>query len=208
VVVGVAVYVGLEAVAQSLPPHYSPIRDAESNLAVGPYGYIMTANFVLRGALSLLFLHALAKTFRASSGLGEGDSARKYPKGTCLFGIWSVGAIVLAAFPTDGPAAPVSWHGAIHVLVAALAFIGGALGALMLSMQFGENRELSAVRTAAVSIAVIAVSLMMVVFGLPFVAPHLASRIGGMTERLFLGSVLLWMAVVSGHLATRRPAAP
>ena len=41
----IILYVVLDVVAQVLPPHYSPISQAESLLAVGPYGYIMTVNF-------------------------------------------------------------------------------------------------------------------------------------------------------------------
>jgi hypothetical protein len=32
--------------------------------------------------------------------------------------------------------------------------------------------------------------------------PHLNSRVGGFTERLFLGSVLLWLGAVSAYLST------
>ena len=47
-IAGIALYLVLDVVAQMLPPHYSPVRQAESDLAVGPYGYVMTINFVVR----------------------------------------------------------------------------------------------------------------------------------------------------------------
>ncbi len=53
-------YLVIDTVAQILPPHYSPIRDAESDLAVGPYGFLMTVNFVNRGVLSILFLTGIS----------------------------------------------------------------------------------------------------------------------------------------------------
>ncbi|HEY7356765.1 MAG TPA: DUF998 domain-containing protein, partial [Ktedonobacterales bacterium] len=46
-IVGIALYVVLDVIAQLLPPHYNPISQAESDLAVGPYGWIMAINFVL-----------------------------------------------------------------------------------------------------------------------------------------------------------------
>ena len=49
-------------VAQLLPPHYSPISQAESDLAVGKFGFIMTINFLNRGVLSLLFIYAFLRT--------------------------------------------------------------------------------------------------------------------------------------------------
>jgi hypothetical membrane protein len=39
-IVGIAVYVVLNVIAQLLPPHYSPLRQAMSDLAVGPYGWL------------------------------------------------------------------------------------------------------------------------------------------------------------------------
>ena len=57
----IILYVILDVIAQVLPPHYSPISQAESLLAVGPYGYIMTVNFLIRGVFSLLFVYALVQ---------------------------------------------------------------------------------------------------------------------------------------------------
>jgi hypothetical membrane protein len=54
-----ALYVALDIIAQALPPHYSPISQAESDLAVRPYGYVMSINFIVRGLLSLTAVLAL-----------------------------------------------------------------------------------------------------------------------------------------------------
>src|SRR5580700_2823427 len=93
----IVLYVVLDAVAQSLPPHYSPISQAESDLAVGPYGYVMAVNFVNRGLFSLLFLYGLMKGLPSRPGFRTGFG---------LFGMWAVGALILAVSPTDvsGPA--------------------------------------------------------------------------------------------------------
>lgn len=197
-IVAVFLYLILDAVAQSLPPHYDPISQAESDLAVGPYGYIMTINFLNRGVLSLLFLSALNATAQVSGKRGR-------LRGTLVFAVWGVGAILLAIFPTDVPATPVSWHGAIHIVVAIFAFFGGAFGALMLSLDFGELPSFGAAKTPALVLSALSVILVLVDLGLPFVAHHLSERIGGLTERMFLASVLLWILVVSVAL-WRRPA--
>jgi len=200
VVIGaIVLYVVLDAIAQSLPPHYSPVRDAESDLAVGPYGYIMAINFLNRGALSLIFLYALSKITRANGGLESMGVGRSFRIGVYVFAVWAVGAILLAFFPTDVPATPVSWHGAIHLVVAALAFFGGAFGALLLSLQFGKNRALQGAKRLARLIAILSVVLLLV--GLV----SIAGPIGGLTERMFLGSVLLWVAVVAIYLARWTP---
>ncbi len=195
--VGVVAYLILDIVAQSLPPHYNPITQAESDLAVGPYGFIMTINFLNRGALSLEFLFAFLATVRLA-----GVEASRMRVGKFLFGVWSVGAILLAFFPTDVPATPVSWHGAIHLVVAILAFLGGAFGALVLSLNLRGSPKLEAIRRFALPIAAISVILCL----LDLLAPHhLAANYGGLIERLFLGSVLVWVASISVYMLRSRP---
>lgn len=192
----VVLYAVLDVVAQLLPPHYNPISQAESDLAVGPYGVVMTLNFVNRGVLSLVFLVALARTLSAT-----GRRWSEHRLGFVLLGVWGLGALLLAAFPTDVPATPVSWHGEIHLVVALIAFLAGAFGVLTLANGFERTPVLARARGFAVPLAVLAVVTCLLELGLPFVAPHLAGRIGGLTERIFLGSVLLWILTVSLFLA-------
>jgi hypothetical membrane protein len=207
VVIGVVLYAILDVVAQALPPHYSPISDAESDLAVGRYGYIMTINFLNRGIFSLVFAYILTRTLSGTGAVpGNGSSSgSRYSRGLNLLGVWGAGAILLAILPTDVPATPVSWHGAIHLLVGTVAFLAGAFGALSLSRQFGQTQTLRGVERIAVALAVLAVLSCLVTLGLPFVVPHLASRIGGLDERVFLAMVLLWMTSVSIHLLRYKP---
>src|SRR5580704_7825043 len=101
-VVLIAVYVVLDIIAQLLPPHYSALSQAESDLAVGPYGYVMTANFVVRGLLSLAFLVGLT---------GATGIASRSRVGIGLLGAWGVGAFLLAVFPTDVGTSGTTLHG-------------------------------------------------------------------------------------------------
>lgn len=188
---GLILYLVLDAVVQSLPPHYSPMSQAESDLAVGPYGYIMAVNFINRGVLSLCFIFALALTANSFDTMGA-----QFRKGGWLFGVWSVGAFLLAVFSTDVPATPISWHGAIHLVVAILAFLGGAFGALYLSWGMAGNRPLERAKGVAVPLSYLAVALCAVEI-LAGVLPGAFSSYGGLIERLFLASVLVWEGAVS-----------
>jgi hypothetical membrane protein len=181
------VYLLLDLLAQLLPPHYSAIAQAESDLAVGPYGYVMTINFVVRGILSLGFVLGLAWT------TGLGSRARV---GLGLLAFWGLGAFLLAAFPTDVPSTPVSWHGAIHLVVAALAFLAASIGELLLALHFSREPALRRLARVATGIAVLGVVVNLVLFAIDG-RPHLAAEIGGLAERLFLGIVLAWMVLVS-----------
>jgi len=204
IVIGaIVLYVILDIIAQLLPPHYNPISQPESDLAVGEYGFIMTFNFLNRGLLSLLFIFAfLRKMDRA------GIPRAKFRTGTYLLGIWALGALLLAIFPTDVPPTPVSWHGAIHLVVAIVAFIGGAFGTLAISSNLKHFKVFKDLTQLAWPVSVIAVISWVVEFALPFVAPHLNARIGGLTERIFLGAVLLWIGLVSGYLARKKSIKP
>ena len=200
VIAGIILYVILDALAQSLPPHYSPISQAESDLAVGQYGYVMTLNFINRGVLSLSFLFGLVLTVYSM------DAANlRFRRGAYAFAVWAVGALLLAAFPTDVPATPVSWHGAVHLLVAIAAFLGGAFGPLYISLGMVGNDLLARVRSIALPLAALSVVLCLVELLGAFVAPGLSAHYGGLLERLFLGSVLLWMGIVSARMLMVAP---
>jgi Protein of unknown function (DUF998) len=194
VIICILLYVVLDAIAQILPPHYSPISQAESDLAVGHFGFIMTINFINRGLLSLLFIFGFLRTLDLF-----GISRSKYTAGTDLLGVWAVGALLLAIFPTDVPSTPVSWHGAIHLVVALVAFIGGAFGTFAISRNLVQKFQ--RLRRIALPVSALVLLCWAVEFALPFIFPNLNARVGGLTERIFLGSVLLWIGVMSAYLA-------
>jgi hypothetical membrane protein len=86
VLAGIILYLILDMVAQLLPPHYSPISQAESDLAVGQFGYIMAVNFLNRGILSLMFLFVLRGTIRLT-----GEKVTQYREGSFFlaYGRWA-----------------------------------------------------------------------------------------------------------------------
>jgi hypothetical membrane protein len=196
--IGIVLYLILDVLAQLLPPHYSPISQAESDLAVGPFGYIMAINFLNRGVLSLAFLFAFMGTIRLA-----GEEVAQYRIGFFLFGTWSIGALLLAIFPTDVPATPISWHGAIHLIVALIAFLTGAFGALVLSLKMSGNQTLRNIRRFALPIAALAVVFCLLELLTPVFAPHLATHFGGLFERIFLGTMLAWIAAISVYMLNR-----
>ena len=198
-VVLIAVYVVLDVVAQLLPPHYDAISQAESDLAVGPYGYVMTLNFVVRGVLSLSFLAGLS----AATTLGTRSRL-----GVALMAVWGVGAFVLAASPTDISATETTAHGKLHLLVAFLAFLAAAAGELLLSRHFPEEPRLRPIAGGAqllAALGAVSVVLLFVGAGVPFLLHHAF----GLLERIFLGFVLAWILVVSVYLlGSEDPASP
>lgn len=196
---GIVLYVALDAVAQSLPPHYSPVSQAESDLAVGAFGYIMALNFINRGLLSLCFIAGLTRSLDRL-GIPRSD----YRPGRVLMVIWAAGAVVLALFQTDVPPAHPTLHGTIHLVVALVAFVAGAAGTLALTTGMKKSGRVAGLVRMALPVAAASIVSVLLELLLPIAAPHLALRIGGLVERIFLGTVLLWMAVVSLWLIAAR----
>lgn len=71
----VLLYAIVDVSLQFLPPHYSVVTDAESDLAVGPYGWVMRANFLGRGVMSLCLVGAIVLTRRRGEST-RGESMR------------------------------------------------------------------------------------------------------------------------------------
>jgi Protein of unknown function (DUF998) len=181
-ILGIFLYVAIDVIAQILSP-YNPIRQAESDLAVGyPFSWLMTLNFVIRGLLS----------FALITGLIASASFTRPPRlGLVFLGIWAAGALLLALFPTDLPGKPVTAHGAIHLIVALVAFISVVVGEILISRQFAVARP-------ALSLAILTLIACALTF-LGAVTPGLR-HVPGLSERVFLGLALLWMLVVAFRL--------
>jgi hypothetical membrane protein len=71
----VLLYAIVDVSLQFLPPHYSVVADAESDLAVGPYGWVMRANFLGRGVMSLCLVGAIVLSRRGAEST-RGESKR------------------------------------------------------------------------------------------------------------------------------------
>ncbi len=185
----IILYIVLDAIAQVLPPHYSPISQAESLLAVGPYGYIMTINFLNRGVFSLLFLYAFVQILTML-----GENWRNYKFGLYAIGIWGVGALLLAGFPATGRTL------GIHTVIGFIVFIAAPLGEVSISLKLRRVKPLAGVRKIATVIAVLGILFMVFYIGLLPFLHHLKSGYGGLFERLLIGSVIAWLGIMSAYI--------
>lgn len=193
VIAGVVLYLLLDVVAQLLPPHYNPIKQAESDLGVGPNGWIMSLNFVIRGLIALALVAGL--------NLALAPAARPRLALTLIL-VWAAGDVLLAVFRTDVPPHRATIHGVIHLLVAFIAFVAVALGELILSLRMDADPRWAAIRPVLLAVACAAWVAMAAL--LLHVLPR--AQIGGLIERVFLGLVLLWMVVAGLGLVRVRAA--
>jgi hypothetical protein len=194
-IMGVVVYIILDVILQLLPPHYSPLRQAESDLAVGHYGFIMNINFLIRGILSfsvIMPIYHLAK-----------ESASTL-KGIVFFEIWCVASFLLAFFNTDvytysHTVMHHTFHGEMHLILAFTAFLGAPAGEILLSLSFSKIGQLKTIRTPVLILALLSAFFLILLVLRLFHGAYF-----GLFERLFIGSVLLWIVAVSVKLIRLR----
>jgi hypothetical membrane protein len=190
--VGVLIYVVVDLVLQFLPPHYSPISQAESDLAIGPYGWIMSLNFFGRGITCAAVIVAIEAT---------GSPARRRTVGVWLLGAAGLCSALIAFFPTDIPAdggiAPSTAHGIIHVIGASSGFVLALASFWVLTFWLPARRQAT---TAFLGVASA---------GLVFLAVAIATvpDVLGLAERVCLLGILGWVFVVARILRDVQPAA-
>jgi hypothetical membrane protein len=190
--VGVLVYAAVDVILQFLPPHYSAISQAESDLAVGPFGWIMAINFFGRGVTCAALILALA------SGTPR---ARARDAGLALFAIAGFCSALIAFFPTDidapgAGAGATTWHGTVHVVGASTGFVFALAAFWVLTLS----------RQAATTTVAVRVFLAVATAGLLFLAVTIVwlPAVFGLAERICLVGILGWVFVVARGLGDGR----
>lgn len=177
---------------------YGLIGDSIGELALGSFGFVQTAAFVVAGLGTLGLAFALRVLLRGLRG------ARL---GSLLVAIYGVGAILLAIFPTDRIDRPadvtsLSTIGTIHLVVAWISFLCIISGMFVLT---GTLSRVSAWRSFSRRSVVLPAGGMALLF-----AQTQGPRIGLM-QRLLVGAIAAWLVLVASKVhsaATRGPQAP
>jgi hypothetical protein len=198
--IGVVVYVVVVGVLQLLPPHYDPIREAESNLAVGPFGWIMNLNFLGRAGTTVFAVMAISRV---------GPATRRRRLGLVAFGIGGASSAVLAFFATDVDVvsgigtSTVAYtpSGLVHLLVAAIGFAAALLGILILTAWLRLQPQLLPTYPVALAFAAIAACGALWLALSATVDPGLV----GLAERICLTGVLGWTFFVCAGIRRASP---
>ncbi|SEN17423.1 DUF998 domain-containing protein [Cryobacterium luteum] len=194
--VGVVLYVLIDVVLQFLPPHYSPISDAESNLAVGPYGWVMNLNFLGRAVFCVAVVVALAGA-APTPAFGRKDPLLGTGLGLLLLG--GASSAVLAFFPTDVSAEHTSTlqtstlSGAIHLAVASFGFLTALAAILLLTIWLRIRRVLPRAAPWAIAFAALTLAGLLLVVAANAWLPGVV----GLAERAALAGILGWTFSVS-----------
>lgn len=171
-------YVLIDVVLQLLPPHYSVASDAESDLAVGPFGWAMNLNFLARAVMSGCVVVAVALTAPASR-------LRRF--GSVLLALAGLCSAALVLFPADVNRAgdfgmtPRTTVGLVHVLFATSGFLIVLAAMALLTGWIGRPRRVIVFFVVAIAGAILLAASLV---ALP--------QVVGLAERLCLVGILGW----------------
>lgn len=195
VIACVAYYVVAVVALHVLRPEYDPVSRVTSNYAVGPYGYLMTATFFALAAALLALSLALSRTLVQQA---------RTRVGLALLVAAALGVIVAGILPTDVTPddSPVSATGLVHILAGVSAFLCITVAALVVSRKLDRDPKWRAAKQPALLLAfAIVVGLV-----ISIVAQPLGGR--GIGQRIFLGTVLLWLLFMAARLGRAAKPAP
>jgi hypothetical membrane protein len=195
-IAGVVVYVAIDVALVFLRPHFSVLHNAESDYgSKGPYAWLMDVNFLLRGALSLAGVLALARFQRGAA----------VPRvGLALLTTWAVASGLLAFFPDDPVGTTTHGSARVHVALAGVAFVAVVLGTRLTTRALrGDARW----RPMLVPLSLLSWGAVvpLLLLGRVHLRPH---SLGGLYEKLFLGLELAWVLAASAGVARVADAVP
>lgn len=163
---------------------YHLVGDNISELAIGQYGFVQTLAFVISGlgVLALAYgIHRLTAGIRGSL------------LGSVFIGIYGVGALVVAIFPSDriNSKADVwtqSTTGWIHSITAFVAYLSVITGMLVLTWTFARDMHWRSLVVGSALLAGAALALLFVQSEGPWV---------GLMQRLMIAAISGWLILVA-----------
>lgn len=200
---GLALFLATNVVLQFMPPRYSWVTQAVSDLAVGPFGLAMGFALFISGLSVLaIVLGAIMATTRGTRPMA----------GLLLLGIWGACGVAISFFPTDivdangypgsvlAFATSTTTHGKIHLTIASVSFLSMVLGLLTASIRFDRDPRLRRIRLPGLIISCGAL------VGLFLIDPLGTHSIFGLLERGVSLLGIAWVTMLARQL--RRPLDP
>lgn len=183
-VIGPLVFVVLDLLAAALRPGYDLTFHTVSRLAVGPFGWLQSLNFILVGVLTIVLGVGLSGRSRLLAG---------------LFGLWGLGFVLLALFPTD-PSGQYPQRQRIHYMILDGVALLFPLMCLMAALSFWK--QLRAFSLFSLLIFLFAVAV--VALWLISTEDILASPMLGLYERLVIWVAVAWCLALSWKMGVLR----
>ena len=185
--------------------HYDPLRHPVSSLAIGEYGWLQQANFLITGGLLLAFAFGLRRVLQPRGGAGWGPVLI----GLVAIGLLGAGVFIsdpLNGYPPGTPARPMprSLHGALHDRFSALVFVGLPAACFVFARRFAGWGDRWWAQYSALTGAAFVVSFVLTSLGFGQIGAFVA--VAGVLQRVTLVIGWTWLAVLAVSLL--RSAAP
>ncbi|GLX00425.1 DUF998 domain-containing protein [Microtetraspora sp. NBRC 16547] len=179
---------------------YDPLRHPVSSLALGPYGWMQIANFVVVGLLMLLFAVGLRRGLHA---VGRRSTWGPLLVGTYAIALVGAGIFVtdpVGGYPRGTPAQSVhTWHGMLHNFPFSLLVFAALAGAcFVFARRFAGwgDRGWALYSAATGTLVVIGFFLS----GQAFSQAEGLVEIGGLLQRLTIAVGWAWLALLAVHV--------
>ena len=175
-------FVAVLLAAGATRPGFDPVRHPGSSLALGPSGWIQSANFVVAGLLTIAFAFSLG-------------TKKALP--IAIWGMGLIGAGVFVADPVSGyppgtPAIPVpTFSGRMHDLFSLAGFLGMAAA----FFAFARGRGRAWAIYSVLSGVVFAGSLVLATLGFAQVEPWVG--IAGLLQRVAVLTAWAWLTALA-----------
>jgi hypothetical protein len=178
--------------------NYNPFRHPVSSLALGEYGWVQSANFIVAGLLTLAFALGLRIALRPQKGSTWG------PLLVAIWGIGLLGAGVFVTDPVSGfpPGTPnlieiPTLNGALHDQISLLGFIALILACFFFSYRFAAQGERGWAIYSVLSGLVFAFGI--VLSSAAFGQNESLVAFGGLIQRLAVSVGFAWQILLAVH---------
>src|ERR687893_673696 len=179
--------------------NYDSQRHPVSSLALGDYGLLQSANFVVAGLLTLAFFVGLRRVLEQGKGSTWGP---------LLVAVWAVGLLGAGVFVTDPvsgypPGTPdrlsgYSWHGALHDLFSLTAFVALAAACFVFGRRFAAQSERGWATYSAVTGVVFVVAFVLSSAG--FGQAEGLVDLAGLSQRVAVIAGFGWLTLLAVRL--------
>lgn len=185
-IVGTVGAVGLLAALHVLDRSLDPTQRPTSEYAVGPFGYLMTAVFLLLSLATWALIAGLRRDL---------DDRARSRVGLAFLAAWAVGLLVAAAFPIDPEGAVPTTTGTVHTIAGPLTFLSLLVGIVLVSRRLQHDERWF--RTRRIVWPLAALTVVEFIVG---VATRAAGTGAGIAQRIMLLTVAIWFVVVAHRL--------
>jgi hypothetical protein len=199
--IGPALFVAIFTLEGWLRLGYNPSGMFVSELSLGPRGWIQMVNFIVLGALFLVFTRGVAAEFR------EGKASKAGPILLTIIGISFLLSGPFVMDPVTTPPDQMSWHGILHQIFGALVFSLSPVSCFVFLRRFRTDpkwRSLGWWALAAGTIIAAAVIVQRVGPTRPPAMPNAFSEWVGLIQRTALITYLIWIFTFALALHRRK----